>query len=505
LASWKFLKGVSTPALLRLLFEIAFAIGIFLPGFLIGWGGRAIWLYVTVFVCAAAVFFVFAKVAPKFLTVIAAIPIIGLQIANIASWLMYEIGFEYGQLQIILDTEPGELVEFVSIVEFRIVLTLVAILVLYLAGLYILLNPPLFFSGPRKRKIGVALLAVTIVVFSLFHKPSGDIYSFVHIYYLGYKYSDWQREIDQVALVRASIFKNRLKLRNGATSKENVDDIVIVVLGESARRSNFGLYGYHRDTTPNLNGMRDELLVFNNAIAPGNSTVLALKFALTPATVGNENDFKKTLSLVSEARLAGYHTTWISNINQFGRHGSALTMISKEADVAISARREGRIDKFFPKDDVVLPYIDRLLEKQNPDKKQYIFISTMGSHAAYRHRAPSNFVKFKPVIEGSGSYHPSKREKIVNAYDNSILFTDWFLSQLITKLKSTGRSATLVYFSDHGERLYDDGKTVVHGFAHPVKLEYDFPFLCGVANSAAAAIRLVVSSMSRSIRNISSI
>jgi hypothetical protein len=85
LAGWKFLKGVSAPALLRLFFEIAFAIGIFLPGFLIGWGGRAIWLYVTVFVCAAAVFFVFSKVAPKFLTVIAAIPIIGLQIANIAS------------------------------------------------------------------------------------------------------------------------------------------------------------------------------------------------------------------------------------------------------------------------------------------------------------------------------------------------------------------------------------------------------------------------------------
>jgi heptose-I-phosphate ethanolaminephosphotransferase len=464
-------------AALALMGEMCFAVLLFLPGFLIGCCGRSISKYVTVFILAATVYFLFAKLAPKFVTVILTIPVILLQVANIGSWLIYDTPFEYGQLRIILDTEPGELTEFVSVVETKIIVILMVALFSYLIGLYWLMKPPLFFRSGRRRKAGAVLLVVSAINFGLFHKPKQDIYTFVQVYYLAYQYSAWQQKIDKVTRQRASIFQQRLKAQKTSVLQKNLDDIIIVVIGESARRSNFGLYGYHRDTTPNLDGLRRELLVFNQAISTGNSTVLSLKLALTPATAGNQGNFSKTLSLVSEARLAGYHTTYISNINELGRSASRLTMISNEADETIHSRLAGRNISYGPKDDVILPHVEKLLDGKNGKKKQFIFLSTLGSHMAYQHRVPAEFIKFKPVIEGSHAYYPSRRKKFVNAYDNSIVFLDWFLNQLITKLKSTGRSATLVYFSDHGERLYEDKKTFGHGFAHPVKLEYDIPLL----------------------------
>ncbi|MGI9483922.1 MAG: phosphoethanolamine transferase [Hyphomicrobiales bacterium] len=348
--------------------------------------------------------------------------------------------------------------------------------IFYFRDLLWYMNSPLRFAGLRNRVSAAALGVICALFLDYFHKPNFDIYSYIHAYRLMFKYSSWHQEVEQASKHRAKKFKLAEQGLNTHENHEKFDDIVIVVVGESVRHQNMQLYGYSRPTTPFLNQRKYELLIFEKAISPATSTVLSLKHVLTPLRPGDKKMLINQPSLVSEARLAGFKTSWITNTYFLGCHASPITIMARDAHELRPTSLETRNEKFRRYDGVVLPVVDELLTKQGKEKK-FIFIGTMGSHAIFRYRYPPEFTKFKPVIENDANYHPDLAKEIVNAYDNSILYTDWLLNELITRLEKNGRPATLIYFSDHGKRLYDDGKTINHGFAAPTKVEVDVPLI----------------------------
>ena len=105
-------------------------------------------------------------------------------------------------------------------------------------------------------------------------------------------------------------------------------------------------------------------------------------------------------------------------------------------------------------DEKMLPFIKEIIPNSN---KQFIVVHTSGSHWNYTARYPKEFEQFTPVCNGKIKSDASNCEQLalINSYDNSILYTDFFLSNLIDLLKD--KNAFLLYVSDHGESLGENG------------------------------------------------
>jgi glucan phosphoethanolaminetransferase (alkaline phosphatase superfamily) len=256
-------------------------------------------------------------------------------------------------------------------------------------------------------------------------------------------------------------------------------EVHILVIGESARRDSWSVYGYSRPTTPNLDKLRGEAIFFQNAVADANVTICAVPILLTGISPSRFDLKAVQGNLVGLAGEAGYFTAWLMNQDP---HISLLTGIHADRMVyppSLHALASGRL----PLDQVLLPEVRDELE--HGTRPQFIGLHVIGSHWAYDSRYPVRFKLF-----GSGapltyldavSGRPDQR--VVDAYDNSVAYTDWFLGQIIDAARRLSVPVTITYFSDHGEDLYLlDGQSG-HGAARYSKHQFDIPAFVWV-NSA---------------------
>lgn len=238
---------------------------------------------------------------------------------------------------------------------------------------------------------------------------------------------------------------------------------IIVVIGESANRNHLHLYGYERPTTPYLESLSSsELVVFRDVIASYPGTSPSLTKALTTVSVGDGKNYYDPgeFSLVELLRGAGVWTAWISNQAKHGLWGQPITDIafaSNELWFSQEDKRNSRLDSLLDTslsvrrlpDGLLLKKVEETLKKQKGPS--VLILHLMGSHWPYSLRYPFDFERFnagkegKPPLGGKGSW------AYVDSYDNSILYTDFFLKELTRKLESTKSEAALLYFSDHGE------------------------------------------------------
>jgi glucan phosphoethanolaminetransferase (alkaline phosphatase superfamily) len=462
---------------IRPLFDVCFAIAIFLPGFMIGWGVLNPLHYTAILIGVAAVYLTVTKFLPRIFTPIVTIPIMALQLANIGSFATFRLPFEYGTLKIMLNADSEEIIDFVVLAGSLIWLVAPVLIIAFGLCLWWYIKSPWQFRGRKGRLAGVLAIAVSLAGLLSVHKTRHDLYSYIHIYRLAFQYDAWHKKLDEINARRTVIFKKRLAMARPPDS-EKLDDIVVIFIGESARRREFSLYGYKRKTSPNLERRRNDLLIFTKAISPANSTLLSNSRTLTPLTVGGSETLINQLSLVSEAKLAGFYTSWLTNTNIVGRSDSTITIMAKEADEMLLTRPEGKNEKFALTDDALLPMLDKAIAKAKAaGKRTFIFLGTRGSHTLYGKRFPEKFAKYQPAIDNQTTYSFDKRDQILNAYDNSILFTDWMIDQVIKRLEKTGRPATLFYFSDHGEMVMEDGKTIGHGYNPPKQIQFEIPLI----------------------------
>jgi glucan phosphoethanolaminetransferase (alkaline phosphatase superfamily) len=159
----------------------------------------------------------------------------------------------------------------------------------------------------------------------------------------------------------------------------------------------------------------------------------------TRATLKHKEIMARETSLLNLFKKHGFHTTWIS-MNDFYRKGNLpISAIAESADEKIF--RFG-LDE-FAKDSYLLPYFHNTINKHKAGR-QLIVLHLKGSHFNYRKRYTTDFAVFKPDRCESTTCN-------TNAYDNSILFTDYMLWRFIQALKN--QEALLFYVSDHGESL----------------------------------------------------
>ncbi len=260
---------------------------------------------------------------------------------------------------------------------------------------------------------------------------------------------------------------------NASLNGDKGDDNYIFVIGETSRRDFYSIYGYSRQTNPRLSKYKS-LAVFSDAISPSNATIPSLKSMLYMATPGDESLFYSSKSIVSLARESGYETYWLSSQSRFGEFDATSGSTGIEAKNTIFINQERAISRVY--DGELLPYLKDSLDDGNPNK--FIVVHLYGSHLAYDRRYPEGYDIFKDTPPKYENRSESVQRK-VNEYGNSIVYTDFVLSQIIDTVAIQNKSSCVVYTSDHGEYLADaiNDEFTGHGYPIPHKPETEVPLL----------------------------
>ncbi|MBK5400979.1 phosphoethanolamine transferase [Pseudomonas sp. TH39(2020)] len=237
------------------------------------------------------------------------------------------------------------------------------------------------------------------------------------------------------------------------SNQSNIETVVFVI-GESSRPQNWSLYGYNKETTPNL-GKQEGLFKFNKICTTAPYTSFAVPSMLSLEPISDWDSIASTKSLVGIYRAAGYMTYWLS-VQEVDSFGGIIPQIAAEA------QHRQYFERSY--DGALISEYEKILNKSGTEKKA-IFIHVKGSHFEYSRRYPENFDKFKPLTD-------SFKDKTTAEYDNSILYTDWLLSSIIDQLKSSKKPSVLVYSSDHGENMMDDSRGLL---GHGIGNKYDLP------------------------------
>ncbi|HPS14000.1 MAG TPA: sulfatase-like hydrolase/transferase, partial [Prolixibacteraceae bacterium] len=222
--------------------------------------------------------------------------------------------------------------------------------------------------------------------------------------------------------------------------------IVVFVAGEAMRADHLSLNGYSRKTFPLME--KENPVSFKRIYSEWSYTIKSLPQIFTRADSVNHWPLVNEKTFISIFNTCGYQSWWIGNqdLNKF------LKPLSDECDTVqlFSYTRDGK-----RYDGNMLPAIRHAVDSDDP--KKLIVVHQFGCHWWYPSNCPREFEKFKPVMKTKNiSRYDSL--KIVNSYDNTACYTDFFLSEIVKMLKD--KKAILIYLSDHGELLGEDGKWI---------------------------------------------
>lgn len=222
----------------------------------------------------------------------------------------------------------------------------------------------------------------------------------------------------------------------------NHREIYVMVIGEASRAANWQLYGYDRQTNPLLSAEND-VVVYKNVVTQSNATHKSVPMILSSVSADNHSEIYERRGIVQLYKEAGFRTLVISC--QAPNRG-LVEIMCNEADQTIYMNGLH--------DGAMLEPLRRAIEADTSDL--FVVLHTYGSHFNYRERYTDEFSHFTP--DDNVSISKKNRERMVNAYDNSIIYTDWFLSEVIGTLREANACTAMFYCADHGEDLYDDSR-----------------------------------------------
>lgn len=252
---------------------------------------------------------------------------------------------------------------------------------------------------------------------------------------------------------------------------DDEEEVYVLVIGEAARWQNFGVNGYSRNTTPNLSRQKN-LISYDHFMTQANLTSRSVPLIVTRADAQHREIAAREKSLSEAFAEAGFFTAWISSqeLTSYQERIIAACDTSFNLNKTITGGRKYDLD--------MLPAFASVINA--PAKKKFIVVHTMGSHFKYNERYPEDSVFFRPSFDNSMDFLSASSENaeyLVNAYDNTIRYTDAFLSSLIKRLEAKGGVWAMLYLADHGENLYDDErKLILHGTLVVSEYEAHIPF-----------------------------
>ncbi len=257
---------------------------------------------------------------------------------------------------------------------------------------------------------------------------------------------------------------------------------VVLIIGESAREKNFSINGYKRETNPLLSKEKN-LLSFKD-VSPCHgftSQAVSCLMSFDAAKTKSENEKSKLIfvreeSLIKAFEKIGFSTAWFSMQKAIGSDNVLITIASQAQKYFFKNDfvKEQENDKY---DEALVKSLELEIKKSGND---FVVLQGNGSHFLFDDRYPESFKKFTPTCSNKNP-KTCPREALINSYDNSILYTDHFISKVIEKLKN--ENAILLYVSDHGQFL-GESDIFYHGDAkHHNKPEHKIPMFLWMSDS----------------------
>jgi glucan phosphoethanolaminetransferase (alkaline phosphatase superfamily) len=255
------------------------------------------------------------------------------------------------------------------------------------------------------------------------------------------------------------------------------EEVHVLIVGESARRASWSAYGYARATTPYLDGLEKdgEAIFLRDAMSDANITILAVPIILTGLTPQEATPGRRRGgNLLDLAKEAGYTTSWL--VNQDVGVSTLMGMAADHLEYPPGGHEGLFSGRTF--DEILLSSYRREIARTG--HARLIGMHVMGSHWQYHLRYPKRFQRFSSAeglsAPSSATTDRSMAADLVDAYDNSVLYTDWFLQQVIEQARALQVPATVTFIPDHGEASpYLDGAAVGHGAANYVPAEFEIP------------------------------
>ncbi|HHR0835560.1 TPA: phosphoethanolamine transferase EptA [Klebsiella aerogenes] len=367
----------------------------------------------------------------------------------------------------IFDTTPAESFALLS-TQMVIVLGLPGLLMVLVAWWIKVRRPASFWRGAAMRLLNIAVSALLIVlVAALFYKDYASVFrnnkelvkslspsnSIVAL-------NSWyaHNRMDNLPLVKiGEDAKQKAVMHNGPRK-----NLTIVVLGETSRAENFSLGGYDRETNPRLK--QDDVVYFPKTTSCGTATAVSVPcmFSNMPRAHYDEELAHHQEGVLDILQRAGVQVLW--NDNDGGCKG-ACDRVPHQNVTNLNLSGECIDGECY--DDVLFHNLDSYIDNLQQDG--IIVLHTIGSHGpTYYNRYPAEFKKFTPTCD-TNEIQSCTQQQLTNTYDNTILYVDYVVDKAIKLLQSKQDKFTtsLVYLSDHGESLGEDG-VYLHGLPYSI-------------------------------------
>lgn len=369
----------------------------------------------------------------------------------------YHIIFDHKILRSVLETNKNELISYISIRE--------------LFNLFVILVIPSFFiliteiSYPSFRSFLIKKISYSsiclLIVFLLFFSSSRMIFFAFNTETENKSLTHAEHRIIPLNYITAivKILKESFISQNshvfvqisknaqiGETIRNsNKRTMILFVLGETARADSFSLNQYKRDTNPYL--QKKPVISFTEFYSFDTLTAYSVPFIFSPL---NEKQFtlaknNKTENLLDLMKTIGFDVTWYDN--NAGSYNIAGRVTEKPLYQSKSCA------KTICKDSILIDNLPTKEELSYDFQNRFIVLHQRGSHGPkYFDIYPKKFRIFIPDCQ-SVSLQACSKESIINAYDNTILYTDFILNKAIEYLEeiSDKYNTALIYVSDHGE------------------------------------------------------
>ena len=374
---------------------------------------------------------------------------------------------------VILESNSNEIKDFLSVHVDKYVLGLVALILFNI--IYVLTKGKkiikVFFEFSLNKFFNLELLLMLYFVLKLtvlivYNVPYILIKAPVSYYQEMKKFENYGKE-------------NKIGSFTNVKHKGKGKEFYIIVLGESTNKKHFNLYNnYYRETTPLLNNIKNDLFVFNNVISPHSYTIGALSKALTLGNYENPDDKFKG-SIIQLFNKAKFDTYWVSNQRPVGMMDTHITKIGLGASESFFLNTRHTSEDTGLDDVLIKTMRDILLKKGN---KKVIFLHMLGTHLSYNNRFPKSETYFRNIPKTK--FKTKKAYKTINDYDNAVRYNDKLLKQIIDVVKAENETSYVLYFSDHGQEVYDDIDFSGHTIDEKItKSMYEIPMFLWVSDA----------------------
>ena len=413
----------------------------------------------------------------------------GLSLISIGYFTIFRQEFSQSVFFVMAESNYNESHEFISQ---YLSIKLVAVLLIYsfVGGVLWFKVKPVYVKNMTKWLVSIVIMvyALTPLFISIAIKRTSLERATKHLLSRMETTVPWQL-LSSYAAYRSQLsnMENILNHLQSLPKFENLKDVntntprtLVLVIGESTTRSRMGIYGYERDTTPLIEQFEKDnpdFVVFNDVVSSRPYTIEILQQALTLADEQHPDLYLSKPSLIDLMKQAGYKTFWITNQQTMTKRNTMLTMFSKQADEQFYMNNDRNQSSRQYDSSVFEPFKSVL---NDPTEKKFIVIHLLGTHMKYELRYPESD-EYQRFNDKSGLAFDLDDDKldVYNSYDNAIMFNDFVITKLFNLFKASDANGFMLYFSDHGEDVYQTAPHDVLGRNEkaPTRAMYTIPFM----------------------------